>query len=55
MVYNENMAFGEKALQSNRRARSGTIETLTDCFFAVVCADSYDKLLKKHNTFVMEQ
>ena len=49
------MSFGEGALQRNRRTRAGTIETLTDCFFAVVCADSYDKLLKKHYTFVMNQ
>ena len=54
LIYNENMSFGEGALQRNHRTRGGTIETLTDCFFAVVCAESYDKLLKKNNTYVME-
>ena len=46
LVYESGMTFGDLAIH-NRRPRAGTIVTLSDCFFAVISADSYEKLLKK--------
>jgi CRP-like cAMP-binding protein len=46
LIYEAGMYFGELALL-NKKPRAGTILTLTDCFFAVVDADVYERLLKK--------
>jgi len=46
LVYESGMYFGELALL-NKKPRAGTIVTLTDCFFAVIDALSYERLLKK--------
>ena len=46
LIYESGMTFGELALH-NRRPRAGTIVTLSDCFFAVITAESYEKLLRK--------
>ena len=40
------MSFGELALLS-KSPRSGTVLTLTDCFFAMISAESFEKLLMK--------
>lgn len=42
-------SFGERALLE-KQFRAGTVITLTDCYFAVVTRQSYDKLMKKSNT-----
>ena len=39
-------SFGELALMYGR-GRQGTVVTLTDCYFAVINAESYQRLLAK--------
>ena len=46
LVFESGQSFGELALLS-RQPRKGTVLTLTDCFFAVINADGFEKLLKK--------
>ena len=46
LVYEAGMTFGELAL-IQKKGRSGTIVTLSDCHFAVINADTYEKMLKK--------
>ena len=46
LTYSEGMYFGELALQ-NKKPRAGTILTLTDSHYAVVNAETYERLLKK--------
>ena len=46
LVFEGGMSFGELSLL-NRKPRAGTVVTLTDCYFAVIHADSYEKLIKK--------
>ena len=46
IVFEGKQSFGELALQ-NRRPRAGTVVTLSDCYFAVINGDNYEKLLKK--------
>ena len=41
------MSFGDLALVHKQR-RAGTVLTLTNCFFAVVSADGFHKLIKKN-------
>ena len=48
------MSFGDLALHKGNRKRGGTIVTLSDCYFAVITADSYDKLLKKDKAIKMQ-
>ena len=45
-VYESRENFGELALQ-NKRPRAGSIVTLSDCFYAVINADNYDRLMGK--------
>lgn len=45
-VYESRETFGELALQK-KRPRAGSIVTLSDCFYAVITADSYDRLMSK--------
>lgn len=54
LVYETGMHFGELAL-INKKPRAGTVVTLTDCYFACVSAESYEKLLKKDTQLKMEQ
>lgn len=54
LVYETGMHFGELAL-INKKPRAGTVVTLTDCHFACVSAESYEKLLKKDTQLKMEQ
>lgn len=46
LIFDNGMSFGELALLSGK-PRAGTVVTLTDCYFAVINADSFDKLLRK--------
>ena len=46
LVYKEGQSFGEIAL-ANNKPRGGTIVTLTDCHYAIVTKDAYEKLIKK--------
>ena len=46
LVYENGMSFGDLALLSNK-PRAGTVLTLSDCYFAVINASDFDKLLKK--------
>ena len=45
-VFENGEAFGELAL-SFHRPRAGTVLCVTGCFFAVIGADAYEKLIKK--------
>ena len=54
LIYESGMCFGELALM-NKQPRQGTIVTLTDCHFAEVNADTYEKLLKKDNAMTIER
>lgn len=54
IVYEGGMSFGELSLL-NRKPRAGTIVTLKDCYFAVINADSYEKLLKKDTSTKMAE
>ena len=46
LIISSGMSFGELALLS-KSPRSGTVLTLTDCFFAMISAESFEKLLMK--------
>lgn len=46
VIFDNGMSFGELALLS-KKPRAGTVLTLTDCYFAVINAQDFDKLLKK--------
>lgn len=46
LIFDNGKSFGELALLNNK-PRAGTVVTLTDCYFAVINADSFDKLLRK--------
>ena len=52
IVYESGMSFGDLALINNR-PRGGTIVTLSDCYFAVITAESYEKLIKKDKAIKM--
>ena len=54
MVFESGMSFGDLALHKGNRRRSGTVVTLTDCYFAVITAESYDRLLKKDRAIKMQ-
>ena len=45
-VYQSKESFGELALLDHR-TRGGTILTLSDCHFATVCADVFERLVRK--------
>lgn len=47
LVFESGMSFGDLALVHKQR-RAGTVLTLTNCFFAVVSADGFHKLIKKN-------
>lgn len=46
LVFEQGQSFGELALLK-RQPRLGTVLTLTDCFFAVINADAYERLLRR--------
>ena len=46
LVYGVGESFGERAMIDGKK-RGGTIITMTDCHFAVVNKDAYDRLLRK--------
>lgn len=46
LVYTAGQSFGERAMLDNKK-RAGTIITMTDCHFAIVGREAYDRLLKK--------
>ena len=46
LIFDNGASFGEIALMS-KKPRAGTVLTLTDCHFAVIGADSFDKLLMR--------
>ena len=46
LVYEGGESFGELSLINNQ-TRGGTIVTLTDCHFAIVTRDAFEKLIKK--------
>ena len=46
LIFDNGMSFGELALLNNK-GRAGTVVTLNDCYFAVISAESFDKLLRK--------
>ena len=46
VIFDNGMSFGDLALLSNK-GRAGTVVTLNDCYFAVIFAESFDKLLRK--------
>ena len=46
VIFANGMSFGDLALLSNK-GRAGTVVTLNDCYFAVISAESFDKLLRK--------
>ena len=48
MQFTKGMHFGHLSLLQNK-ARAGTVVCLTGCIFAVIGAESYEKLLKKEN------
>ena len=50
VIYKGGMHFGELALM-RRAPRAGTVVTLSDCYFATIKADSYEKLMKKDHAF----
>ena len=52
LVFDNGMSFGELALLS-KKPRAGTVLTLTDCYFAVINANDFDKLLKKDKALRM--
>ena len=52
LVFENGVSFGELALLNNK-PRAGTVVTLTDCFFAVINAESFDKLLRKDKALSM--
>ena len=55
MVFSEGMSFGERAMMDGRK-RAGTVVTRTDCHYAVVGRDAYDRLLKKdQETKILEK
>ena len=54
LVYDKGMSFGELALLK-RAPRAGTVVTLTDCFFATITADSYERVLKRNHTRKLSQ
>ena len=54
IVYESGMCFGELALL-NKQPRQGTIVTLTDCHFAEINAEAYEKLPKKDNAMTIEK
>lgn len=54
MMYESGMSFGDLALHNGNRRRGGTIVTLSDCYFAVITAESYDKLLKKDKSIKLQ-
>ena len=54
IVYEEGMYFGDISLVY-KKPRNGSIVTLTDCHYAVVNSDAYEKLLKKDKLTKMEQ
>ena len=54
LVYSGGMYFGELAL-IKKATRAGTIVTMTDCYFAVVNADAYERLMKKDSQTKMEE
>ena len=53
-VYEEGMYFGDISLVY-KKPRNGSIVTLTDCHYAVVNSDAYERLLKKDKFTKMEQ
>ena len=53
LVYESGMSFGDLALHKGNRRRGGTIVTLSDCYFAVITAESYEKLIKKDKAIKM--
>jgi len=54
LVYEGGMYFGELSLLS-KKPRAGTVVTISDCQFACVDAETYEKLLKKNSLLKMEQ
>ncbi len=46
LVFEQGQSFGELALLK-RQPRLGTVLTLTDCFFAAINAEAYERLLRK--------
>lgn len=54
LEYEAGMYFGELSLL-NKKPRAGTIRTMTDCFFASIDAEAYERLLKKDNQTQMEE
>ena len=46
-------SFGELALLNNE-PRKATVQSVSDCYFAVITAESYDKLLKKDKAIKMQ-
>ena len=46
--------FGDLALLNNK-GRAGTVVCLTDCFFAVINSDSYEKLIRKEKLQQQDQ
>ena len=48
LEYEAGMYFGELSLL-NKKPRAGTIRTMTDCFFASIDAEAYERLSKKDN------
>ena len=46
LEFTQGQSFGELSLL-NHQPRAGTVLTLTDCFFAVIGAEGYERLLKK--------
>ena len=45
-TFNNGASFGDVALMS-KKPRAGTVLTLSDCHFAVIGSDSFDKLLMR--------
>ena len=45
-IFEQGKSFGDLALL-HRQARLGTVISLTDCFFAAINAEAYERLLKK--------
>lgn len=46
LIFESGMSFGELALLS-KSPRDGTVLTLTDCYFAEISVESFEKLLMK--------
>ena len=51
-IFDNGASFGDVALMS-KKPRAGTVLTLTDCHFAVIGSDSFDKLLMREKFLIM--